>query len=395
MNGQFKRDNTTIPAWSEISDTSSIHFICFSGYQTSGPNKLLCSTGQFMPPVIPECVPASCPLTEINHGTYDGGYRNGLQVAHNSIISFHCADGYRKSPNSPVRCDLGKLTPKAPECLSQQSNTLRLPGSCASLNDTANFLVGTDGWYHNGTELELPCPNQPKNFETTQQSVKKVCMDGKWTEKWNFCRLPNMSDAAPEVTEHADCLIPGTIPNLVVYSGDQRLFLPISPQTAVPMKENSELLFHCQHLGMFRLIGPPRLTCKKGAWDGPFPRCEDLVVISESGKYATSYPPIMYHKTSGIIGEGKNGELIVYPSTDLQLDCLWRRMDGSPSWMVSHQFRVYPKGQWSPALAVDRSLRYWFISSKLLWTTTQQIRVSETVRMLRFAEEWLALHVSI
>ncbi|OQV22151.1 Protein lev-9 [Hypsibius exemplaris] len=292
MNGGFKLNlNQTIAPWTELENGASIHFSCIAGYQVSGPDRLLCSTGQLIPPTIPECVPASCHLIEIPHGSYTGGYRAGLQVSHNAIIGFHCADGYRKLPQAIVRCELGRFQPETPECVAADPS------------------------------------ESPPMSETTLR--------------------PDSSDIKAKIsatTGGGACTIPEALPNMVVYQqGNVRLNFSDPSVRETVFSENTELLFHCTHLGLFQLTGSSRVACVNGVWNEPLPVC--LSLLDVAGHDLLNMPPaIYYHKSAGITGLSPLGELLVYPSTDLQLDCVWRRSDGTPSWLVSHQFRLYPKG---------------------------------------------------
>ncbi|XP_055328022.1 sushi, von Willebrand factor type A, EGF and pentraxin domain-containing protein 1-like isoform X2 [Paramacrobiotus metropolitanus] len=350
MNGQFVLlpGNQTVAAWTELVDSAVIDFSCIAGYKITGPEQLHCSAGQFVPPTIPECIPASCHLSDIAHGSYNGGYRSGLQVSHNSIIGFHCADGYRKSPTTVVRCDLGRLTPRAPECIGQYQE-VAVPAALVE-----NAECEADGnKYRSGSELEIPCyPKGHSLHNVTHQHKIIKCLDGLWVERKSLCDEKNEKNIT---RDPAGCAIPDSIPHMYAYNGNQRINLgKVNAVFPRVFDEKTELLFHCEHLGIFRLSGPPRTSCMDGTWNNGIPQCESLIT-KEPQLHAT--PAILYRKTAGIIGISKNGELIVYPSTDVQFDCLWKRTDGTPSWMVSHQFRIYPKG-WATGPEDDRDKQY-------------------------------------
>ncbi|GAV05641.1 hypothetical protein RvY_15741 [Ramazzottius varieornatus] len=296
MNGYFKDFNQTVAAWSELQDQKVLAFACFVGFQISGPETILCSTGQWIPPVMPECIPASCHLPELHNGGYDGGYRSGFVVGHNSIIGFHCLDYFWRSPSeSVVRCNLGILAPKSPECLSTSSTQ-----APARVNDLRREV-------------------------------------GKKTESRNTTVvISEKSLLPPEVIPTTKNCSLGNLDHIVVYQANTKL--NVSSSNIFP--DNTELLFHCEHLGLYQLIGSPRLICTNNRWDGMVPRCESLTGSAEP---ASLPPAVHYRITSGIIGFSSHGELLVYPSTNLLLDCEWPRQKDTPSWTVSHSFRRYSK----------------------------------------------------
>ena len=183
-----------------------------------------------------------------------------------------------------------------------------------------------------------------------------------WLIDWLICWLVDRLIDWLIYIGGSTCTIPASIPNMVVYHSTTRVnFSDSFGQNATVFTESTELLFHCEHLGTFQLTGPPRIVCLDGVWSAPLPACTNLLPDSTTATAneldRLNLPPaILYHKTAGITGIGRTGELLVYPSTDLQLDCVWKRTDGTPSWTVSHQFRVYPKGNQSINQSINQSL---------------------------------------
>lgn len=114
---------------------------------------------------------AACLLPDIPNGNYLDGYRGGLYVAHGSVLTYTCQEGYLQVTSKPLDCHMGNLTPFTPKCIREgQTSTSSFGTQFAissfftfftfhlfKLNDSVNLAsckvpLVEDGSYHTGNQ---------------------------------------------------------------------------------------------------------------------------------------------------------------------------------------------------------------------------------------------------
>lgn len=68
-------------AGDQVAPNGVAYFQCNAGYNVQGVTTLRCmANGDWLPAVMPECVPKPCILPRLDMGNYQGGYRSGMSL---------------------------------------------------------------------------------------------------------------------------------------------------------------------------------------------------------------------------------------------------------------------------------------------------------------------------
>lgn len=121
----------------------------------------------------------------------------------------------------------------------------------------------------------------------------------------------------------------------------------------------------CSDIGKFAFSGSSHRRCVNGQWSGAKPTClalnQEYDYARKSGPESRVYPlldtpplrtrldqplvlsptvdkppTILFRHKNGPIAQTNDGRLLVYPGTELYLECLWMRRYGTPRWNVTH-----------------------------------------------------------
>lgn len=87
-----------LAAYEEIYNGDVIDFQCDAGFNILGANQLKCWHGNWDVNTLPECTAAPCTLPTIVNAVYQGGYRGGLTIAHDSSVTIHCENPANNLP---------------------------------------------------------------------------------------------------------------------------------------------------------------------------------------------------------------------------------------------------------------------------------------------------------
>lgn len=87
-----------LAAYDEIYNGEIIDFKCDAGYSNDGAAQLKCWHGNWDVTGLPECTAAPCVLPTIVNAVYQGGYRGGLTIAHESSVSVQCENPANNLP---------------------------------------------------------------------------------------------------------------------------------------------------------------------------------------------------------------------------------------------------------------------------------------------------------
>lgn len=221
-NGKYVSDNRpesaqTLNPGDQVVANGVAYFQCNEGYNVQGLTTLRCNNGEWLPAVMPECVPKPCILPRLDMGNYQGGYRSGLTIAHGSSVDIQCSllIGGTKTPHR-LDCNLGKLQPEnffcraneallnsgLPETVTVLNNmtamhevkdndTTKMCGVPEKLNeyltyrrDTENEIISKEGGFIAGTEIQFSCISSGTGERKTW---KIVCDNGVWVGRSTEC----------------------------------------------------------------------------------------------------------------------------------------------------------------------------------------------------------------
>ncbi len=223
-----------LPAGGEVEDGGQVEAHCDSGHFLSGPSRLLCRKGEWIPSSLnnsgeaeltaaalpTECVGNPCKLPDIgNGGRYlgrDGNLRPGQHVPHGEVIDFECADA--KNVPGPLECQRGHLAPKNPECLVANKVGKRTSSSSelwpgAFEYSASHFLVP------NGDLSSAGTSNAARNdFGSTSTRL---------------------------IQPRLGCPQPRKVDGSVVYLAESRQPLTLPAENQITFPHGSEITFNC------------------------------------------------------------------------------------------------------------------------------------------------------
>ncbi|XP_022257368.1 protein lev-9-like, partial [Limulus polyphemus] len=270
-------------------------------------------------------------------------------VPHGTKYHVTCTNGYHLNLHKTfIKCVRGRWKPKEPQCVA----------SPCELPEVANgyYMIGYRAGLNvsHGSVVEYDC-----NYGYVKGITNLLlCESGKLKPHSPVC-LPSSTSFFPIDEErksfihnrkNRNCTFRNSDPHLVAFHGDKQL-----KKGVMQFLPHSELVFRCQDIGKFSLIGSVRRFCVMGEWTGVKPSCYGL---SQENNYALEDPPtILFRHHLGPIAQSNDGKLLVYPGTVLHLECLWIRKYGAPKWEVNHSYRKYPEG-WTNEPGRDSHLEY-------------------------------------
>lgn len=341
----------------------------------AGPSLLHCHRGKWSANSFPVCVPLPCVLPHSDELFYEGGYRAGLTIAHESTITGHCKSKDNKT--IPVTCVRGKLTyncsirlKKSSDPYSNKDNpntniekssannqifnkiisrksdddedNPRNAKYCGPPNKVEGALVyknespDKEEGYPNGTEIFFNCIASVSNERNTW---KIICENGYWIGRSYSCA-------------NGTCRFHNNDKNVVSFYNDLEI-----REDIVEFPPGATVTSRCADIGKFAMVGSKERTCIHSEWTTNQPTCFGL---NQENDYAMEKPPtILFRHQNGPIAQSNNGKLIVYPGTTLHMECLWMRRFGNPKWNASNSFRTYPEGWVTDAdEGRDSSLEY-------------------------------------
>ncbi|KAG1697888.1 Protein lev-9 [Nymphon striatum] len=147
--GIYKAELQTVNEGSDVKHGRDVVFTCNAGYVRHGAKTLKCWYGSWSVDEYPQCTPAACLLPDIPNGNYLDGYRGGFNVAHGSVLTYTCQEGYFQVTSKPLECHMGNLTPLTPKCVREDQKSTSSFASC-------NVPLVEDGSYHTGNQELMP-----------------------------------------------------------------------------------------------------------------------------------------------------------------------------------------------------------------------------------------------
>lgn len=134
---------------------------------------------------------------------------------------------------------------------------------------------------------------------------------------------------------------------------DQGRALSSDAEESLP--HDSEIHLRCVEPGLYKFVGNDTLICDDGSWTSDVPYC---VATTMHRNFSLQAPPtILYHVVSGDAGLTEDGSIVVFPGTIINLDCLYQRQYGNPTWAwTPTHSRQYPRA-WAIS-AEDKSSKY-------------------------------------
>ncbi|XP_075151703.1 hig-anchoring scaffold protein isoform X2 [Haematobia irritans] len=371
---------TPLSTYEEIQSNEFITLECEEGFKIQGAGQLRCGHGSWSVKAFSKCVSIACTLPNIPGLIYEGGYRAGLTIGHDSAISarcnystntlpiemtcnkgtikpqnIHCESGMRKSREEIVKIpdlmDASKEAYSNNNLLDNSDNTESSNSTddqnvseeskmCGppSLTDGAliykNGDLDIDGAYESGTEIYFNCIPSASGERNTW---KIICENGEWIGRSYNCA-------------NGTCLFKNNEPNVVSFYNDLEI-----REDVVEFPPGATITSRCTDIGKFELIGSIERTCIHSEWTGIKPQCFGL---NQENDYAMEKAPtILFRRHNGPIAQSNDGKLIVYPGTTLHMECLWMRRFGNPKWSVSHDYKNYTEG-WVTEEGRDATLEY-------------------------------------
>ncbi|XP_068247282.1 sushi, von Willebrand factor type A, EGF and pentraxin domain-containing protein 1-like isoform X1 [Palaemon carinicauda] len=393
-NGYYEFNSVQVPQKATIPHAEVVRFWCQDGYAVLGSNTLRCWYGDWtVTGIRPHCQPDPCSLPAIEHGEYLDGHLPGDSMEHGTVFSYACEDGWLV--NVPqITCHLGNFLPEQPSCVTPEQATHighRLPqpmkllsfsesdvslggditsidfmagrhSSCSPPTQIQGTVIFKNGQpldeeerrTHQSTSYQDPLISVavlsssrrfPDGSEVTfnciantmgEKSTWKLrCEDGSWVGQKtpSFCRSEEPKTEAPdEVMEgNKSCIWKKSESRVVTFHGDLEL-----TELVMEFPPGTELVSRCSDIGKYAFVGSVRRRCVDGEWTGESPKCFGL---NRDFSYSLDRPPtILIRHKDGPIAQTNDGQLLVYPGTQLYLECLWVRRYGTPRWNVSHTF---------------------------------------------------------
>ncbi|CAK1543665.1 unnamed protein product [Leptosia nina] len=382
--GTTRDDERELNETDPVPNGQIVHFSCEYGYNVQGPTNLRCWLGEWAVTSMPECVAAPCELPQLTGATYEAGYRAGLTVAHASSVNIACEPG--RSPPATLNCHLGRLQPTVHEFCRPLLNVTRpwikskfQSGSdivrediselepdlqegaipCAPPERVQGTLIYRDGsdvnetydiadTYPHGVKITFSCIASIMGEKTTW---KIICENGNWVGKSFNCE--ELDAQSEELISNNTCTFRNEEPHVVSFFND----LEITETVEFP--PGAVIVSRCSDIGKYALTGSQTRRCIGGTWDGVKPTCFGL---NQENDYAMEKPPtILFRHANGPIAQSNDGKLLVYPGTDLHMECLWMRRFGNPKWNVTYTTpdpeRKYTDG-WTTDPGRDSQLEY-------------------------------------
>ncbi|XP_055918542.1 sushi, von Willebrand factor type A, EGF and pentraxin domain-containing protein 1-like, partial [Eupeodes corollae] len=363
----------------EVESNQYVTVECERGFNIQGPSLLHCFRGKWSVSNFPICISSPCVLPYSDVIFYEGGYRAGLTIAHESEITAHCISKVNKT--ILVTCYRGKTWPTTFNCsnrlrkssdqypskdksiesseksqppLDSLSKTSLIKNDivadvprkaryCGPPNKVEGALVyknneepENDEGYPNGTEIFFNCIASVSNERNTW---KIICENGNWIGRSYSCA-------------NGTCLFHNNERNVVSFYNDLEI-----REDIVEFPPGATIISRCADIGKYAMVGNKERTCIHSEWTTNQPTCFGL---NQENDYAMEKPPtILFRHQNGPIAQSNDGKLIVYPGTTLHMECLWMRRFGNPKWNVSNSFRTYPEGWVTDAdEGRDSSLEY-------------------------------------
>ncbi|XP_075735647.1 uncharacterized protein LOC119162101 isoform X2 [Rhipicephalus microplus] len=254
---------------------------------------------------VPTCKPVNC-VVQADHSaavirqTDSLGYNKvelqpGSQVAHSERIFVECKSGYEfidgvgNSLHRPLRCQGGVWQPTGPWCTEQPCKNIRVPGG----EPEFLYLLPND-------VLNVTC----KPYHTLQK---------KKNGRTPVCRLGRIHGDVPTckpVDRHGPP-VTCTLPVRQERFKAHHKYVRILPQQIVP--NGTELVFHCEPIGVTILRGSNTSLCLNGKWIPEVPSC-----YGKEWKEWDDINIYIYAQTYIVPG----GEVYVEPNTEVTVDCL-------------------------------------------------------------------------
>ncbi|XP_069937241.1 sushi, von Willebrand factor type A, EGF and pentraxin domain-containing protein 1 [Cherax quadricarinatus] len=382
--GQYTFNGAEVPERATIGHAEVVKFLCHAGYTVLGSDTLRCWYGEWtVTGSSPQCQPDSCTLPEVEHGTYTGGQRKGgSSVEHGSTVEYTCEEGWLVNV-AEVRCVLGHLQPDPPTCVtpaqathaahnlpSQHRHTLTLfsfgksdltsggditsidmvaslHNSCSPPAHVRGTIIYKNGQplhrnehrFPDGTEVTFNCITNTIGEKTTWMIL---CKEGSWVGQRvpSPCSNDDVSEDLP--IGNNSCIWRNNQDNLVTFHNDREV------TDMMEFPPGTELVSRCIDIGKYAMAGASHRRCLNGYWSSAAPLC---FALNREHDFALDRPPtILFRHKNGPIAQTNDGRLLVYPGTELYLECLWMRRYGTPRWNVSHSHAKYWTGWTTDAL---------------------------------------------
>ena len=133
-------------------------------------------------------VSAPCKLPVLANGSYtDTGYKSGLFVAHDFLVSYKCEPGFLAASETPVLCQFSQFTPAPPQCQLGLLNTVSTgEGAMAWGRRRIPTPDSSDGpWF---------CQVRPKEMRTAYGYSMMFSLHPPITSKTPFARRTSGSE---------------------------------------------------------------------------------------------------------------------------------------------------------------------------------------------------------
>ncbi|XP_042217249.1 complement factor H-like isoform X2 [Homarus americanus] len=378
LNGQYTFNGGEVPERATIGHAEVVKFSCHSGYTVLGSDTLRCWYGEWtVTGTSPQCQPEPCTLPKVIHGQYAGDEEEGSKVVHGSKVEYSCEEGWLVNVEE-VRCELGHLQPSPPTCVTPAQATHaashnlppplkrtptvlsygkgdltpggditgidlipNLHNSCSPPARVRGTIIYKNGQplhrnerrFPDGTVVTFNCITNTIGEKTTW---KIRCEEGSWVGQKapSPCGLEEEQEDDDDNTEdlsvgNNSCTWRNNHPNLVTFHNDKQV-----KDDVAEFPPGTELVSRCVDIGKYGMAGSSHRRCLNGYWTSGSPVCFGL---NREYDYALDRPPtILFRHKNGPIAQTNDGRLLVYPGTELYLECLWMRRYGTPRWNVSH-----------------------------------------------------------
>ncbi|CAG0910047.1 unnamed protein product, partial [Cyprideis torosa] len=161
----------------------------------------------------------------------------------------------------------------------------------------------------------------------TRKLCRMFCREGKWSEPKCLIR-PTNETGFP--VEGVYCPLPPPPSANVIFTVRGKPLWRVRDS----LFQDGEVVYaRCSQPGMYLFLGSNRLMCTDGSWKGETPKCIPSNKALEFSE-VRSPPAISFHIATGKYAISPDGVLWVLPNSAVHLDCIYFRVNGTPTWRV-------------------------------------------------------------
>uniref|UniRef100_A0A8C5LKV0 Sushi domain-containing protein n=1 Tax=Leptobrachium leishanense TaxID=445787 RepID=A0A8C5LKV0_9ANUR len=243
-----------------------VTFQCYKGFHMVGSPSIKCNINSLWEPEPPKCVGVCLfEALDLKHVTLDEEFHDQRQVVEDTIVHFHCVEGFEPFPDkgNSVRCvSLYKWS----------TDKLCTRKSCGNPGSIENgYLERVSNKFLFDSSVIYACD---KRYKMVSNATLYCQANGKWDRALPTCEV--ITCAAPDITDGK-------------YSPEKEVYF-----------SDDLLSFSCN--GNLKLVGERYLSCiSPGNWNSSIPKCQELCdspPVIQNAILESIYTPQKYFNVS-------------------------------------------------------------------------------------------------